>query len=72
MSRIPMIDVDNAEGHTALYFEATKEFLGRVPNSARVLGHSPHVAKMFQAFNATIQREGAGGLQSFDSPPRRC
>jgi hypothetical protein len=35
MSRIPMIDVDKTEGDTALYFEATKEFLGRVPNSAR-------------------------------------
>ena len=64
MCRIPMIDVDKAEGDNALYFEAAKEFLGRVPNSARVLGHSPHVAKMYIAFNAVLQREGAGGLLS--------
>ncbi len=64
MSRIPMINVDEAEGDTARFFEATKEFLGRVPNSARLMAHSPHVAKMFIAFNATLQRDGIGSVLS--------
>ncbi|MFC1491952.1 hypothetical protein ACFLQ0_05145 [Nitrospinota bacterium] len=63
-SRIPLLNVDEATGDTALFFEATKEFLGRVPNAARTLGHTPHIAKFFIAFNATLQREGAGGLLS--------
>jgi len=61
-AKISMVNPEEAEGHTALFFEATNEFLGRVPNSSRVLAHSPHVAKMFQAFNATIQREGLGSV----------
>ncbi len=64
MSRIPMINVDEAEGDTARFFEATNEFLGRVPNSARLMAHSPHVAKMFLVFNATLQRDGIGSVLS--------
>lgn len=63
-SKIPMLTPEEAEGDTALFFEATNEFLGRVPNSARVMAHSPHVAKMYVAFNATLQREGTGSLLS--------
>jgi len=63
-AKVPMLNPEEAEGHTALFFDATNEFLGRVPNSARVLAHSPHVAQMFVAFNATIQREGVGSVLS--------
>lgn len=63
-ARLRMIGLDEAEGDVARYYEATEAFLGRVPNSARILAHSPHVAKMYLAFNATLQRDGAGSFLS--------
>ena len=63
-SRLQIIGSEEAEGDVAHYFDATEAFLGRVPNSARVLAHSPYVAKMYLAFNASLQREGVGSFLS--------
>lgn len=61
-TRVSMIDPENATGDVAILFEAVKAMLGRVPNSYRILGHSPLVAKMLIPFNAVVQREGAGSV----------
>ncbi|MBL6957973.1 MAG: hypothetical protein ISR52_03260 [Rhodospirillales bacterium] len=60
--RIPMLDVETADGELAQLFEGVTEMLGRVPNSYRVLSHSPHIAKAFLPFNAVMQRQGAGSI----------
>ncbi len=62
MSRLEMLDTDAAEGEVADLFAAVTAMLGRVPNSYRVLGHSPLVAKMLLPFNAVLQRQGAGSV----------
>ena len=64
MSRVAMIEGDGGDRQTAQLFEAVAAMLGRVPNSYRVLAHSPLVAKMLLPFNAVMQREGAGSLLS--------
>ena len=60
--RISMIDPAKATGDVAMLFDAVKAMLGRVPNSYRILGHSPLVAKMLIPFNAVVQRQGAGSV----------
>lgn len=64
MSRAPIIDPASATGQTALFFEATTELRGRVPNSSRVWGHNPHLAKFQLPLGTALQREGAGGILS--------
>ena len=64
MGRINMIDVDSAKGEVANLFDAVTAMLGRVPNSYRVLAHSPLVAKMLVPFNGVLQRQGAGSVLS--------
>ncbi len=61
-SKIQMVNPRNAAGDTARFFEATREFLGRIPHSARVMANTPYVARLYLPFNATLQREGMGGL----------
>lgn len=61
-SRISMIDPATASGDVAMLFEAVTAMLGRVPNSYRILGRSPLVAKMLVPFNAVVQRQGAGSV----------
>lgn len=61
-SEIRLLDPQEAAGDTALFFEATREFLGRIPNSARAMANTPYVARFYLPFNATLQREGMGGL----------
>jgi hypothetical protein len=63
-ARVRLIQPDEAEGDVARFFEATTHMLGRVPNSARAMANSPHVAKFFLPFNAVLQREGAGSVLS--------
>ncbi len=60
--RVSMIDPATATGDVAMLFEAVSAMLGRVPNSYRILGHSPLVAKMLIPFNAVVQRQGAGSV----------
>jgi len=60
--RVSMIDPVTATGDVAMLFEAVTAMLGRVPNSYRILGHSPLVAKMLIPFNAVVQRQGAGSV----------
>lgn len=62
MSRVAMIEGKGSDEQTAQLFEAVAAMLGRVPNSYRVLAHSPLVAKMLLPFNAVMQREGAGSV----------
>lgn len=62
MTRIPMIDPSDAEGQVADLFEAVDGMLGRVPNSYKVLAHSPLVAQFLAPFNAVVQRQGAGSV----------
>ena len=62
MSRIKMIDGDEAKGEVKLLFDAVTAMLGRVPNSYRVLARVPLVSKLLLPFNASMQREGAGSL----------
>ena len=64
MDRVSMLDTENAEGDVADLFAAATAMLGRVPNSYRVLGRTPLVAKFLLPFNAVLQREGAGSLLS--------
>ena len=45
-----------------MLFDAVTAMLGRVPNSYRILGHSPLVAKMLVPFNAVVQRQGTGSV----------
>ena len=60
--RISMIDPAAATGDAAILFDAVRAMLGRVPNSYRILGRSPLVAKMLLPFNAVVQRQGAGSV----------
>ena len=60
--RISMIDPAAATGDAAILFDAVRAMLGRVPNSYRILGQSPLVAKMLLPFNAVVQRQGAGSV----------
>ncbi len=62
MSRIKMIDGDEAQGEVRVLFDAVTAMLGRVPNSYRVLARIPLVSKLLLPFNASMQREGAGSL----------
>lgn len=64
MSRTELIDVEGADDERATLFEAVTRMLGRVPNSYRVLAHSPAVASVLLPFNAVMQREGAGSVLS--------
>ena len=64
MSRIKMLDPGQAEGEIASLFDAATAMLGRIPNSYRILAHSPMVAKMLIPFNAVMQRQGAGSILS--------
>ena len=61
-ARVELIDPASATGERAKFFEATKDFRGRIPNSSRAWAHIPHIAKLFLAFGAALQREGAGGV----------
>lgn len=62
MGRIEMINPEDADGHVHDLFNAVTDMLGRVPNSYRVLGHSPLVAQFLAPFNAVLQRQGAGSV----------
>jgi alkylhydroperoxidase family enzyme len=64
MSRVPITDPLTATGETARFFEASKQFRGRVPNSARVWGHIPHIAKFQLLAGVGLQRESGGGMLS--------
>ncbi len=64
VSRAPITDPLTATGETARFFEASKQFRGRVPNSARVWGHIPPIAKFQLLAGIGLQREGGGGMLS--------
>ena len=64
MSRISLIDTERLSGTSRAVADAVSAMLGRVPNSYRVLLHSPHVAAMLLPLNAVLKREGAGSVLS--------
>ena len=64
MSRTSLIDLDNLPESSQPIADAVTAMLGRVPNSYRVLLHSPQVAAMLLPINAVLQREGAGSVLS--------
>lgn len=61
-AKIP--DIDEVGGEAARFFAATAQMRGRVPNSSRVWGHIPHIAKFQLPAGTVLQREGAGGVLS--------
>lgn len=61
-ARLPMVDIERASGEAARFFEATAVLRGRVPNSSRMWGHIPAIAKLQLPGGVALQREGAGGL----------
>jgi hypothetical protein len=62
--RAPILQIETATGETARFFEASAQMRGRVPNSTRVWGHIPYIAKFQLPAGAVLQREGAGGVLS--------
>ena len=62
MTRINLLETEDADDSVASLFAAATQLLGRVPNSYRVLAHSPLIAKLLLPFNAVLQREGAGSV----------
>jgi len=62
MTRINLIETEDADGDAAALFSAATDMLGRVPNSYRTLAHTPLIAKLLLPFNAALQREGAGSV----------
>jgi hypothetical protein len=62
--RAPIVDIDTARGETARFFEASAQMRGRIPNSTRVWGHIPYIAKFQLSAGTVLQREGAGGVLS--------
>ena len=62
MTRIELIEPEDASGDVAVLYDAVTDMLGRVPHSYRVMAQSPHVAKMLVPFNAVLQRQGAGSV----------
>ncbi len=64
MSRTRLVDLETLPERSGALAEAVTAMLGRVPNSYRVLLHSPLVAAMLLPLNAVLQREGAGSVLS--------
>ena len=64
MSKIKMVELDDAKGATKDLYDASTAMIGRVPHSVRVLGNIPMVSKFFLLFSAVMQREGAGSYLS--------
>lgn len=62
--RAEILDIHQASGETERFFTATALMRGRVPNSSRVWGHIPHIAKFQLPAGTVLQREGAGGVLS--------
>lgn len=62
--RAPILDPATASGETARFFGASAQMRGRIPNSTRVWGHIPYLAKFQLPAGAVLQREGAGGYLS--------
>lgn len=64
MSRIQTPHQHDRIGDVAMLFDAVTAMLGRVPNSYRILGHSPLVAKMLILFNVVAKCQGAGSVRT--------
>ena len=64
MDRLSMVDVEIEDKTAKSVYKAAVDMLGRVPNSYRVMMHSPLVLMTLLPFNAVMQREGAGSILS--------
>ena len=57
--RVPLLDA-GAGGDSARFIAAATALLGGSANAARVLAHTPHVAKFFLALYFPFERDGLG------------
>lgn len=64
MSRLRIIQPEEAEGEVAQLFEGTTNLVGRVPNAVRIMANSPLVARFLVPFVVVCQREGGGSVLS--------
>ena len=62
MDRITMLETETADKTAKTVYDAAVDMLGRVPNSYRVMMHSPLVLMTVLPLNAVMQREGAGSI----------
>ena len=62
MPRVPLVNIETAQGETARFFEATTKMRGRVPNAARAWANMPYIVKFNLPFGVALHREAAGGV----------
>jgi len=64
LARVSIPDPALVTTDTARLFDAQRELRGRIPNSALVWAHIPHVAKFRLPAALALQSEGLGGRLS--------
>ena len=60
--RIRGLTDEEADEATKAFFEANERMLGRVANLARIVAHSPGIAKWWLPFVASIRQPDAGAV----------
>ena len=58
MARLPFIEWEDANDEAREFFRELLNRRGRVPNSAKILAHSPKLGRAVVNAIVTIQREG--------------
>ncbi len=64
MSRVPLLERENAGGEIARTFDILNNFQRRQVNSTRATAHSPFLARIFYPLVQTLMREGLGTVLS--------
>lgn len=64
MSRVPLLERENAGGEIARTFDILNNFQRRQVNSTRATAHSPFLARIFYPLVQTLVREGLGTVLS--------
>lgn len=64
MSRVPLLERENAGGEIARTFDILNNFQRRQVNSTRATAHSPFLARIFYPLVQTLMREGLGTMLS--------
>ncbi len=60
MSRVPVINPENAPEELQHFYDAVTGLVGRVPNAYRTMAHAPFLSMLFLPFQAANQREWPG------------
>ena len=60
--RLRGISDEEATGIAKQVFDGSNVLLGRTANLVRVLAHSPHIARWFLPFVATVRQPDAGAV----------